>query len=160
MQFKIHRSFEVFIAKSRCFPGTGGNTASCNCQTLLWHRLAEKQLWAFQFSRKDFTQLTMLKMQYRHDHFLQLIGMFIMGDKRQWVKVRSTTSECVYWQRSHWQLIFEQLLSCYCSSKNSSQMSWSLPVILKRFSFGVLLMPQNIKKCWKAMDKRLDHLHM
>lgn len=127
MQFKIHGSFEVFIAKSRCFPGTGGNTASCNCQTLLWHRLAEKQLRASQFSRKDITQLTMLKMQYRHDHLLQLIGMFIMGDKRQWqgkwIKVRDAEYLCVcvcVWMcihcwtySSHWHRIFKQLLSPY-----------------------------------------------
>lgn len=126
MQFKIHSPFEVFIAKSRCFPGTGGNTASCNCQTLLWHRLAEKQLRAFQFSRKDITQLIMLKMQYRLDHLLQLIGIFIMGDKRQWqgewVKVRGVKCLCVwecvhcqtYSSHSHLLLIFKQLLWQLC----------------------------------------------
>lgn len=117
MQFKIQRSFEVFIVKSRCFPGTGGNTASCNCQTLLWHRLAEKQLRASQFSRKDITQLTMLKVQYRHDHLLQLIGMFIMGDKRQWlgewIKVRGAKwyvwGVSVYTAGQQWLQILKQL---------------------------------------------------
>lgn len=83
MQFKIYSPFEVFIEKSRCFLGTGGNTASCNCQTLLWHRLTEKQLRASQFSRKDITQLTVLKMQYIFDDLVQLIGIFIMANKRQ-----------------------------------------------------------------------------
>lgn len=140
MQFKIHGSFEVFIAKSRCFPGTGGNTASCNCQTLLWHRLAEKQLRASQFSRKDITQLTMLKMQYRHDHLLQLIGMFIMGDKRQWqgkwIKVRDAeylcvcvcVCECVY-TAGH-TVVTDTGSSNNCSLLiwNNTHISWSISV--------------------------------
>lgn len=96
MQFKIHGSFEVSLRKadvSRVQEVIQRAAIARLCCDMVLQR---SNYGPPNLAEKDITQLTMLKMQYRHDHLLQLIGMFIMGDKRQWqgewMKVRRTVS--------------------------------------------------------------------